>query len=267
MKIEETKSRKPSEGLYRKRDTTILGSKFSLYSSANKEELYHVDVEKIKEFEGQAREYFDEDTINSLAKSIKEHGIRSPLTLLRKENEVLEVVSGERRLRAAKIAGLKKIPAFILDDKEKAENIAVIENVQREDLHPIEFGQACKRLIDKGICSTMQEISDNLGVSKSVVVESIGYLEIPEGIRNYLLKNKIASRSILRSLKNKTLSECKFLLGIGEKSTKPFNVNRSIMRVDIRDDKISVSLPKKELLSPELRKSLKYQLEQIVKNL
>lgn len=267
MKINDTKSRKPTEGLYRKRDTSVLGSKFSIYSSTNKEELYYVDIEKIKEFEGQARGYFDENTINSLAKSIREHGIRSPLTLLRKDNETLEVVSGERRLRAAKVAGLKKVPAFILDNKEKAESLAVIENVQREDLHPIEFGQACKRLLEMRICKNAGEIADNIGVSRTVVVENMGYLDIPEEIKEYLLKNRKSSRAVLRSLRGKSISECKKTLGLIKDEVTPKIDSRSLMRIEIKNEKIYISKIKKNLLTPALRESLIDKLEKTLKEL
>lgn len=215
MKIDETKSRKPTDGLYRKRDTSILGSKFSLYSSSNKEELYHVDINKIKEFEGQARRHFDEEPIKKLANSIKEHGIRAPLTLLRRSEDILEVVSGERRLRAAKIAGLKKVPAFILDDVKKAEILSVIENVQREDLHPLEFAIACKRLLEEKVYKNISELAENIGVARTSVSESLGLVDLPLSIKEYIIQNKIDNRVILRKLKRAgSENECKKILDI-----------------------------------------------------
>ena len=268
MKLDDAKTRPPSAGIRRKRDTSASHSRFSLYSAANKEELHYVDVEKVIPFKNQARRHFDPQTLQALADSIKEHGIRAPLTLLKsKEQGFFEVVSGERRLRAAKMAGLKKVPAFIIESEEKAERLALIENVQREDLHPIEFGQACKTLLDKKVCASTQEIADNLGVAKSKIVESIGLLGFPRSIQEHLVNNKITNRELFRRLKRaETLREYEEILGL--KESPPF-VRRtaSLLRFQLVDGIIKVQKSRIKSLSPTERRMLHQQLLEVLKEL
>ena len=214
MKIKDTKMRDPSSGIPRKKTAGSFGGNFSIYSSTNKEELFYVDITKISPFEGQARVLFEDSSLESLAESIKKHGIRAPLTLLRKEDR-FEVVSGERRLRAAKLADLKKVPAFVVDDKEEAESLSVIENVQRENLHSIELAIACKRLLDEKICKNVSDVSKTIGIHRTKISEYMGLLLLPAPIQEYLIKNKIEKRSVFRKLKNaKSEKECKEILGL-----------------------------------------------------
>jgi ParB family chromosome partitioning protein len=265
MKLDDAKVRIPTAGIHRKRDSSAIHSRFSLYSATNKEDLSYVDIEKIIPFKNQARRHFDEETIESLSNSIKEHGIRSPLTLLRSGEEgFFEVVSGERRLRAAKLAGLKKIPAFIIENAEKAEQLALIENVQREDLHPIELGQACKTLLDQKLCFSTQEIAENIGVSKSKIVESISLLSLPTLIQDYIVNNKIINRDLFRRLKKaKGIQECEEILGIRQ-TTFPSLPSSSLLRVYMEDGVMRVQKGKIKLLSDDERASLYEKLKEIL---
>src|SRR3990167_11470488 len=100
-------------------------------------EFYYFSVEDLIPYKNQARTIFDEEEINKLSETIKEHGIRQPLTILKSINSPnkYEVVSGERRLRAAKLVGLKKVPCIIIRDERHADEISLLENIQRQDLH------------------------------------------------------------------------------------------------------------------------------------
>jgi len=268
MKLDDAKTRTPTEGIRRKRDDSAIHSRFSLYSATNKEDLSYVDIDKIIPFKNQARRHFDEETIQSLANSIKLHGIRAPLTLLRsKEEGLFEVISGERRLRASKLAGVKKIPSFIIENPEKAEELALIENVQREDLHPIELGQACKNLLDLKICFSTQEIAEKIGVSKSKIVESISLLSLPDSIQNYVINHKIINRDVFRRLKKaKDLCGCEEILGI-RSSPSPTLLSSSLLRIYMEDGLMRVQKGKIKSLSDNDRENLYKKLVEILEEL
>lgn len=260
MKIDDAKFRNPSVGIHRKKEESVTNSRFSLYSSHGKEDLSYVDIDKIIPFKNQARLSFGEEEIQSLAKSIKEYGLRSPLTLIRSENSgMFEVLSGERRLRACKLIGLKKVAAFILETNEKAECLALIENIQREDLHPIEFGKACKEIFDKKIYKSTQQLGDELGIPRSKIAESLYLLSLPESIQEYLIKNKVSNRELLRRLtKAKNLEECNQIIGIG-KDGRPKKITESIVRFFLRDGTVMVQKNK-------IRNLTKTEKEDLIKN-
>jgi len=121
----------------------------SIYTENFKGEFYNISVDKLIPFKNQARKIFDEKSMLNLAKTIKEHGIRQPLTVIPSDirEGCYEVISGERRLRAAKSIGMEKVPCIIIHDMLKAEEIALIENIQREDLHPVELLKAFSNLL------------------------------------------------------------------------------------------------------------------------
>lgn len=268
MKLEDAKIRPPSAGIRRKRDTSVTHSRFGLYSAANKEELYYVEADKIIPFKNQARRHFDEDALKTLAESIKEHGLRSPLTLLKSKKEgMFEVVSGERRLKASKMAGLNKVPAFIIESVQKAEHLALVENVQREDLHPIEFGQACKNLMDEGICSSTQEIADNIGVAKSKIVESMGLLTLPSSVQEHLINNKIVNRDLFRRLKKaESLKECEEMLGLKE-APSPVRRTASLLRFQLVNGIVKVQKNKLKSLSDTEKRLLQEKVFEVLKDL
>ena len=163
--------------------------------------IFYIDTEKIKPNPYQPRREFNEARLNELADSIKQYGVLQPLVVTRREVEKedgglaveYELIAGERRLRASKIAGVAQVPAVIRsvedDDRVKLE-IAIIENLQREDLNPVDRAVAFKKLVDEfGFKHT--EIAKKIGKSREYVSNSIRLLSLPQDILDYLSAGKI----------------------------------------------------------------------------
>lgn len=140
----------------------------------------------------QPRTIFDEETLNELALSIKEIGIIQPVTVREKENGRYQLISGERRLRASKIAGLQKLPAYIrkADDQNMLE-MALVENIQREDLDAIEVAISYQRLIEE--CSLTQEnLSKRVGKKRATVTNYLRLLKLPAEIQLGIKEHKVS---------------------------------------------------------------------------
>lgn len=149
-------------------------------------------IEDLYPRKDQPRKYFDKDALNDLADSIKIHGIIQPL-LVRKRDHGYEIVAGERRYRAAKLAKIKEVPVVIrdLDDKEVKE-ISIIENIQRKDLNPIEEAMAYRSLIDDfGI--TQEEVASHLGKSRSYIANIIRLLNLDKETQDHIIEGRLTS--------------------------------------------------------------------------
>lgn len=139
----------------------------------------------------QPRKEFDKEKLEALKSSIEEIGVILPIIVTKKDNGRYQIIAGERRWRASKLAGLKTIPAIVKDYKEKeAAEIALIENLQREDLNPIEEAKGYKSLID-GFSMTQEEISKRVGKSRSAITNSLRILNLPDEIIKYLVSGEI----------------------------------------------------------------------------
>lgn len=150
-----------------------------------------VSMNFIKANKDQPRKYFDPEKISELAQSIKEHGVIQPI-ILNKEGDTYSVIAGERRFRAAKSIGLSEIPAIImnLDNKEVLE-ISLIENIQREDLNPIEEALAYKRLlIDFNL--TQEEISKKVCKSRTAITNCMRLLNLDDRVQDYIIDGVIS---------------------------------------------------------------------------
>ena len=202
--IKELPTRPPSSHLANRFSKQDRGNESSLdrsvLSGNGKDEIVYISIEKIKAFKNQARTHFDHEEITSLASTIKEHGIRNPLTVLSIAEGGFEVISGERRLRAAKIAGLLKVPCIVVHDQAKAEMLALIENIQRQDLHPIELGIAYKKLLARTNEETPDSLATKLGVNRSQVFEYVKYATIPKEIAELIIHHNLGRRPFLRDL-------------------------------------------------------------------
>lgn len=147
------------------------------------------DIEPNRE---QPRRRFDEDSLLELAESIKQYGIVQPL-ILQKREETFEIVAGERRWRAARIAGLKKVPAIIKNYTEREVlEIALIENIQREDLNPIEEASAYKKLIEE-FKLKQDEVAERVSKSRVAITNSLRLLKLGENVQQMLIDELISS--------------------------------------------------------------------------
>lgn len=161
-------------------------------------QVNEVSIEKIIAREGQPRKSFDEESLNDLAESIRVHGILQPV-LLRTKGKQHEIVAGERRWRAAIIAGLVKIPAIILElDEQQIAEISLIENIQREDLSVIEEANAYKQLIEYHQY-TQEELARKIGKSRTYITNILRILLLPQEILN-MIENKEISPGHARTL-------------------------------------------------------------------
>ena len=146
-----------------------------------------IEIEPNKE---QPRKYFDSESLEDLAKSIKRYGVIQPIIVNKKDNYYM-IVAGERRWRASKIAGLTEIPCIVRDnDERKNREIALIENIQREDLNPIEKARGFKQLLDEYEL-TQQELADMVGISRSALANTVRLLNLDQRIMKLAEEGKL----------------------------------------------------------------------------
>lgn len=179
--------------------------------------MVEVALEDIYPNATQPRTYFDETALQELAQSIKNLGVIQPITL-RKDRDKFEIISGERRYRASKIAGLKSIPAYIrlVNDQELLE-MALVENIQREDLDAIEVALTYQRLLDE-IGLTQENLSQRVGKERSTITNSIRLLRLNPDVQNAIRSGEISAghgRAII-SLDNENLQQVLFKRIISE---------------------------------------------------
>ena len=178
-----------------------------------------VAINEIEANPFQPRIHFDEDALNDLATSIKELGIIQPITLRKLDNNKYQIIAGERRFRAAKIAGLTTIPAFIREaGDETMLEMALVENIQREDLDAIEIALSYQRLIDE--CKLTQEtLSDKVGKNRSTISNYLRLLRLPAVIQKAIREQEI------------TMGHARALINIREPETQ-IMVYRQVVKYD-----------------------------------
>jgi ParB family chromosome partitioning protein len=175
-----------------------LGALLSLDAEIEGNSITEVNISKIEAGVNQPRRNFDEESLQELASSIKEHGVLQPV-LLRQRGDNYEIIAGERRWRAAEIAGLTQVPAVIKEmDDVKAAEISLIENIQRDDLSIIEEGMAYKNLVNK-YGYTQEMIGEKIGKSRSHVTNCLRILGLPGNILD-MIDKKILSAGHARAL-------------------------------------------------------------------
>lgn len=203
MKIDDAKTRPPSPSLKKNLDTSRESQvRVSTFTDQKRSEISYLSVNQLAPYRNQSRTIFNEEEIDALAEIIKEHGVRQPLTVLRINDEVVrfEVVSGERRLRAAKKIGLTQIPCIIIHDANKAEEIALIENIQRSDLHPLELAKGLNKLVEKIGNGAQSELKKRMGIPQSKISELLKLLTLSPSVQQALLDHDYRRRDQLRSL-------------------------------------------------------------------
>lgn len=170
----------------------------------SKDSIISIDISLIIPNKEQPRQNFEEEALEDLANSIKIYGLLQPI-ILRKVGKKYEIVAGERRWRACKIAGLKEVPALIKElSQQESAKIALIENIQREDLNPIEEAMAYKKLMED-FKLTQEDVSLQVGKSRSYIANSIRLLNLDENITNFVAQGKLTTGhgKALLSIKDK----------------------------------------------------------------
>lgn len=189
--------------------SSLIPNYDNINNSSQKKEVnnfINIDINLIEANVNQPRKYFDEDNIISLSESIKNHGIIQPLIVSEINNKYL-IVAGERRYRAAKHLGLSELPCIIIEKSdEEILEISLIENIQREDLNPIEEARAFKNLIDN-FNITQETLSKKLSVSRSSVTNKLRLLKLCSVVQDYILNEEISEghAKILVSIKDEQL--------------------------------------------------------------
>lgn len=205
----------------------------------NKEML--VKISMVEPNLNQPRKQFNEDSLLELAESIKQYGILQPL-LVSDKKDYYEIIAGERRWRAAKMAGLKEIPVLVKEfSKQQVVEISLIENIQREDLNPIEEAKAFKRLIEE-FHLKQDEIAERVSKSRAAVTNSMRLLKLDERVQQMLIEEMISS------------GHARALLGISDGDTQ------HALAMKIFDEKLSVRETEKlvkNLLEPPKKQEIK----------
>ena len=185
-------------GLGKGLDSLIPGESIKTKASAQTKEAEEkgqvtlVNINKVEPNREQPRKKFDEDALQELADSIKQFGVLEPL-IVKDRKKYLEIVAGERRWRASKLAGLKEVPVIIKDlTEQEIVEISLIENLQREDLNPIEEARAFKRLLEE-FHLKQDEVADRVSKSRSAVTNSIRLLKLTDEVQQMIIDEKLST--------------------------------------------------------------------------
>ncbi len=222
-----------------------------------------VDIDKVEPDKNQPRKNFNEDSLNELCDSIKNYGVVEPL-IVQDKKTYYKIVAGERRWRAAKMAGLKKIPVIVRDltDKEAAE-ISLIENIQREDLNPIEEAKGYKRLIDE-FHYKQDEVAEKVSKSRPVVANALRLLKLDVRVQKMLIEEIITPghAKMLLAITDGD-KQYEFAQRINDEKLSVREVEKEIKRMQTDPEQKAprqVIDPKLEILYRELEEKLKQKL-------
>ena len=179
------------EQLFNNENLDLQSFEQRVYETTNKEEIIEVAISELRPNPYQPRKVFDSEALSDLASSIKEHGVFQPI-IVKKSIKGYEIIAGERRVRASKLAGLEKVPAIVrnLNDEQMME-IALLENLQRENLSAIEEAKAYKSMIEN-LHLTQEQLSVKVGKSRSHVTNILGLLRLPSEVQEMVVNKKIS---------------------------------------------------------------------------
>jgi len=179
------------EQLFNNENIDLDSFEKTVYETATREEVVDIDLSELRANPYQPRKVFDEEALQELASSIAEHGVFQPI-IVKKSIKGYEIIAGERRVRASKMAGLDTVPAIIrnLDDNQMME-IALLENLQRENLSAIEEAAAYKTMIEK-LGLTQEQLSARVGKSRSHITNILGLLRLPKDVQSLVTSNKLS---------------------------------------------------------------------------
>lgn len=237
----EVKEKKTAQGT----DPAAAADSKESFGDISLKSIIEIALDKIIPNPYQPRKHFNEEKLQQLADSLKEHGLLQPIIVSRKGNDEYELIAGERRLEASKIAGLEKVPVIIkkVTDQQKLE-LALIENIQRHDLNVVEEAKAYKQLQEKfGL--TQEEIAARSGKSRSSVANHLRLLNLPVEIQKALAEGKITeghARTIL-AVSNPEKQRALFQLIIKE--------NLSVRQIEDKVREVSVSSHKRRMKNPD----------------
>ena len=273
MRIEKAKIRLPNN--IKEENSNESSQRVSTYTESYKGEYYNIEVTKLIPFKNQSRKHFDQKSLEELASTIRVHGIRQPLTILPSSEQEgkYEIISGERRWKAAQIAGLTKVPCIIIHNQEAAEEIALIENIQRQNLHPLELMQAFQSLLDRKICNSTQEIATKLGINKSAVVEALSLKNLPNETQQVLLNEGVKARKVLRVLVKSTQDKHLKIINDYKKSIEKEqkkevkSIEARILSIFINNGKVSFQDNKISSLSTKEKSAVKQSLVEFLKQI
>jgi len=238
-----------------------------LESELNISKFKEIKTKNISSNPFQPRKKFKKETINELAISIKSQGIIQPITVRRISDNKYQLISGERRVRASKIAGIDKIPAYIIKvNQEKMLEMGLIENIQREDLNSIEIAVSYRRLIDE--CNISQEdLGERLGKDRSTINNYLRLLKLPPIIQNGLIDEKISmghARTLI------TINDLQSQLGIYKKIVSDKlsvrQVEILVRNINTIKEKFPIEGKNKELIKIESKLSSHFGTKVFIKN-
>lgn len=222
------------------------------FTPKRNDSIFWIEVEKIESNPYQPRREFNEDALRGLAGSIREHGVLQPILVTKRELETprgievkYQLIAGERRWRAARLAGLTQIPAVIRrgmpDDRIKLE-LALIENVQREDLNAIERARAFKKLIDE-FHLVQKDIADRIGKSREMVANTLRLLALPQNIQQAVLAGDV------------TEGHARAILMVGDDTQKQMEVFNDVLldRLNVREAESRARQVSGKVLTPRSR--------------
>ena len=221
----------------------LFGGSIVEEKSKNSEELVqNIKLIEIEPNKDQARKIFKDESIEELSESIKKYGVIQPIIVTKKDN-YYQIIAGERRWRASKKAGITEIPAIVREDNEKEnKEISLIENIQREDLNPIDKARGIKTLMDE-YSLTQQEVAEILGKARSSIANSVRLLNLDERVIDFAIEGKL------------TEGHCKNLLSIDD-NEKQYQMALNIIN---QGNTVSESAKKMQTVKKVKKKDEKYQ--------
>jgi ParB family chromosome partitioning protein len=229
--------------------SALLGEnkvKSPLLGFENQDSVEKISLKKIRAGVYQPRQHFEETELQDLADSIKEHGVIQPIILRKTDDDFYEIIAGERRFRASKIANLTEIPAIVrkFSDNDALE-IAIIENVQRSDLSPTEEARGYQRLM-KEFTYTQEIVAKKVGKSRAHIANLLRLLTLPEKVREYLDSKQISmghARAIINSINPEELAKRIIAKGLNVRDAEEI----------VRDEKIEKAKRTPVLIRTESR--------------